>query len=84
VNIGDPSLESAIGQVITNLSSGGSIPVSLAGGNSLGSTVIPITSSAPSTSSGIFDNVNWTLLGIIGAGTAVVIAAFFFFGGHRK
>jgi hypothetical protein len=85
VNVGDPALETAIGQVINDLSSGGSIPVSLAGGNPLGSTtVVPITSSQPSTSSSWLDNVNWTLVAIVGAGFLAAGAILFLLFGRER
>lgn len=85
VNLQDTALDSALGGVIQSLSSGGSIPVSLSGGNTLGTDVIPITTSQPSTSSGSFlANINWTLVAIVGAGLIAAVAIVFLIFEERK
>lgn len=86
VNVGDQALDSAIGQVINSLSSGGSIPVSLAGGNDLGTDVIPITTSttAPATSTtSLLDGINWTLVIIIGVVATAAVGIFLLIGGRK-
>lgn len=80
VNVGNTALDSAIGQVISSLSNGGSIPVSLAGGalgEGGGTTVVPVTSTQPTSSSSWLDNINWTLVAIVGAGFMAAVAVLF-------
>jgi hypothetical protein len=83
VTVGDPGLDQAISQVITSLTSGGSIPVSLANGSALGETVVS-SAPQPSTSSSFLDSINWTLVVIIGILAAGAVGVFLFLGAERR
>ena len=75
VNITPDSEDPIASQLLNALANGGSIPVSIAGGGSgsSGTTILGSTGSGTS----FLDNINWTLVALLGAGVAVL---FLFFG----
>lgn len=70
INITGDSAEPVVNQLLTALANGASIPVSVSGSGGGGTTVV-----APSSASWL-DNINWTLIAILGAGVAVLFILF--------
>lgn len=77
VNITPESEDPVVNQLINALANGASIPVSVMGAPAVASTSTPVSTDAFTS---FLDNINWTLIAILGAG----IAALFIIFGRRN